>query len=360
LQNCWGIDAQRIHIEKSIHAEKSITEDFGMTAPEQIGQQFACEEGIDLNETFGGTVPSQRQADALRMEMPEVGTAYHPSGELPTTALLLLLLGSVVGCVGGAIAGALIASAGLALSAVLFPALRDIAGLVHIVCFGIPFIALALAFAVTGLVSALCTTQFGQWGRNRNIAAAVWLAALASTVPVIALAAYYRPLDKLFTDGGLPPFLNSPFLWLWLSLPFFIVSSLVGLVLASAVAGFCAAYRVAAVKFCESCQSTMGSCSKTLSLGRLRALVRALRKGRMDVVESLLHGPPGWEGKVHLYSCAACSCGYLEVTAQHQARSEGGGPYGSHPIELTNSWLVVSCELNASDVERVRSLLERG
>jgi hypothetical protein len=331
-----------------------------MTPPEQIGQQFACEEGIDLNETFGGTVPSQMQADGLRTEMPEVASAYQPSGALPTTALPLLLIGSVVGCVGGAIAGAVIAGGGLALSAVLFPALRDIAGIVHMVCFGIPLCSLALAFAVTGLVSAWCTTQFGQWGKNRNIAAAVWLAVLASMVPVFALAAYYRPLDKLLTDGGLPPFLNSPFLWLWLSLPFFVVSSIVGLGLASATAGFFAAYRVAAVKFCESCQSTMGSCSKTLSLGRLRALVRALRKGRMDVLESLLHGPPGWEGEVRLYSCASCSCGYLEVTAQHKVRSEGGGPYGRHPIEISNSWLVVSCELNASDAERVRSLLERG
>jgi hypothetical protein len=86
-------------------------------AASHIGQQFACEEGIDLNETFGDAVPSQRQVDALRKETPEVESAYQPSGALPATALLLLLLGSVVGCVGGAIAGTVIAGAGLALSA---------------------------------------------------------------------------------------------------------------------------------------------------------------------------------------------------------------------------------------------------
>jgi hypothetical protein len=128
-------------------------------------------------------------------------------------------------------------------------------------------------------------------------------------------------------------------------------------VLASGTAAVIAAYRVQAVKFCESCQTSMGSCSKTLSLGRVRAFVRAFQKGRMDVAESLLQGPSGWEGEVCLYSCPSCSRGYLEVTAKRKVCLPAAGY--APPREVTESWLAVSRELNANDVERLRPFLGR-
>ena len=200
-------------------------------------------------------------------------------------------------------------------------------------------------------------------GENRNIAAPVLLAIIASTVPVFALVACYfyigsARLDKLLMDRQLSPFVDSPFVWLWLSGPFFVVSSLLGLLIAVFAAASVAAYGVVAAKFCESCQSFMGSGSKTVTLGYLRAFVRALRKGRIDAAESLLQGPSGWEGEVRLYSCPCCSRGYLEVIAKRKVRLEGVGY--TPPREAIDSWLAVSRELNASVVERLRPLLERG
>jgi len=136
-------------------------------ALDQACQQFAREEGIDLNESFGDAVPSPEQVAALRIEMPEVESAYRPSGALPATALLLMLLGSVVGCVGGAFAATLIAGAGLALSGALCHGLRDHLGyFAFMISFAIAFCAFGLAFLVTGCVPGWCTRQFGQWGKT--------------------------------------------------------------------------------------------------------------------------------------------------------------------------------------------------
>jgi hypothetical protein len=326
--------------------------------PQRLAQLFAQEEGIDLNERFGEAVPSQKQVDALRMEMPEVESAYQPSGALPASAVLLLLLGSVVGCVGGAIAGTVIAGAGLALSGALVHANSGFSGLAILHAL-IVIAALLGALLAMGYVSAWCTTQFGQWGKNRNIVVAMVLAVLASVVPVFcACGCYFRfgaepLLNKLVMDHRL-----SPLLWVWLWEPGFVISAVFGALIAALTAGGVAAYRVQAVKFCESRQTSMGSCSKTLSLGCVRAFVRALRKVRMDVAESLLQGASGWEGEACLYFCPSCSRGYLEVTVKHKVRVEGGSPYVL-PREVIESCLVVSRELNANDVERLRPLLER-
>jgi MFS family permease len=323
-------------------------------------QQFAREEGIDLEEKFGDAVPSPELVLALLTEMPEVESAYQPSGALPATAVPLLLLGAVVGCVVGGIAGALSAGAGLAISGALFHAYSGFSGftIIH----GMIIIAgFAGACCAMGYVSAWCTTEFGKWGKNRSMAAAVLLAVLASVAPIVGAGGCYyhfgpeRSVNKLVLDHGL-----SPVLLLWQWEPVFGVSAVLGAVFTASIAAVFAACRVQAAKFCESCQTAMQSYLKTLTLGRLRAFVRAFRKGRMDVAESLLPGPSsGWEGEVRLYSCPCCSRGYLEVTAKRKVLSQGGGPY-QLPRETTESWLAMSRELSAKDVERLRPLLERG
>jgi hypothetical protein len=345
------------------HGEPPV--DSGKSHPERSGQQFACEEGIDLNESFGDALPSLAQLAAMTAEMPKVESAYQPSGALPTTALLLMVLGSVVGCAVGAIAGAVIAGVGLALSAALCPGLLHQLGahFAFILSFAIALGALLLAFLAAGFVPGWCIRQFGQWGKNRNIAAPVLLAILASMVPVIALLVCYlhidsARLDKFLTDRQFRPFVDSPFVWLWLSRPFFLVSSFVGLLTAAATAGVVAAHGVMAAKFCENCQSFMGTRSKTVNFGCLRAFLRALQKGRIDVMESLLQGHSGWEGEVRLCSCPSCSRGYIEVTAKHKVYVPGVGYTPAR--ESIVSWLTVSRELCASEIERIQPRLERG
>jgi hypothetical protein len=246
----------------------------------------------------------------------------------------------------------------------VYPGLLDRLGqFAFILSYAIALGTFGLAFLVTGFVPGWCIRQFGQWGKNRNIAAPVLLAILASIVPVIALVVCYlhidsARLDKLLTDRQFRPFVDSPFVWCWLWRPFFLVSSFVGLLGAMGAAAVVAADGVMAAKFCENCQSFMGTRSKTVNFGCLRAFLRALQKGRIDVVESLLQGHSGWEGEVRLCSCPSCSRGYLEVIAKHKVHVPGVGYALAH--ERIASWLTVSRELCASEVERIQPRLKRG
>jgi hypothetical protein len=322
--------------------------------PQLLGQLFAQEEGIDLNERSPRRVPheseAKKQLGQWRLEMPAVKSAYRPSGALPAGAVMFLLLGSVVGCVAGAIAGALVAGGGLALSRGLFHLCQEnkseyplsvVLGVALLFAVVFTFVG---TFVATGGVSAWCTTRFGEVGKNRNINAAVFLSVISSGMSVFLACGCCS-----YLGGGLRINVVGTLI---------APVAIVGLPVAMVAAGLFAAKRVRGVKFCESCQSFMtASWPKTLSLGCLRALVRAVRKGRMDVAGSLLHGPSGSDGEAQLYSCPSCSRGYLEVTAKYEAQWAGVGPFASGPPKKTDTWLAVSCELPAADAERLRQEL---
>jgi hypothetical protein len=345
--------------------------------PQRTGQLFAREEGIDLNERFVRTVANESEATSQlgkwRWEMPAVTPAYKPSGALPPTAVLFLVLGSVVGCVAGLFVGTVVGSAGLAV-------LRELLSKTeprHVLSWGYPwpilFVILCLflslftifaAYFVTGWVSAWCTTRIGEWGKNRNIPAPALLSIIASLIPVVlACACYFNsevgtghksPLEKAARQAA-------PLLALWLfSNPFAVVCAVFGMVIAPVTACYFAATRVLSVKFCERCQSFMrDSGGKALSLGCLRALVRAVRTGRLDVAASLLHGPSWGDGEARLYSCRHCSRGYLEVTVTYAAHWKAANPLAMpysarEPTEKNEAWLAVSCELAAPEGELLR------
>jgi hypothetical protein len=343
-----------------------------------MGQLFAREEGIDLNERFVRTVADESEASAQlikwRSEMPAVTSAYEPSGALPASAVLFLLLGSVAGCVAGLIAGAAVGSAGLALSSGLlhregFSQALDLGFPWLAVYFGIVILFHAFtifgAYFVTGWVSAWCTTRLGEWGKNRNIPAPALLSVVASIIPgVIVCACYFNSEFITGHKSSLETAVTraSPLLASWFfSNPFSVVAAALGIVIAPATAGYYAVMRVLTVKFCERCESFMrASGGKELALGCLRGLVRAARKGRLDVAASLLHGPSWGDGEVRLYCCRGCSRGYLEITVTYAAYWKPVNPL-SHPAreptQKRETWLALSCELAAPDAERLRQVL---
>jgi hypothetical protein len=302
-----------------------------------------------------------------RREMPAVSSAYEPSGALPATAVLLLLLGSVVGCVAGLFAQTVVGSVGLGLVIGLGLALQGMGIVQAIVLFPLYMVTVLAAYFVTGWVAAWCTTRLGEWGKNRNIVAPLVLSVIASLIPVVfACVCYFN--SELYTGHMSPPLekqvsQTSPLLSLWLFSNFFsVVSTLFGLVIAPATAGYFAVRRVLSVKFCEGCQRFMRASGwKTLSLGCLRALVRAVRKDKLDVAASLLHGPSGEEGEARLYSCRCCSRGYLEVTVKYKAQWQSAFasfsyPPGasSKPTSKKEKWLAVSREVAAPDAQCLR------
>jgi hypothetical protein len=225
-------------------------------------------------------------------------------------------------------------------------------------------LAIFAAYFVTGWASAWCTTRLGEWGHNRNVLAPALFSVIASMVPAICVVACF--FNSELITGHKSPLENeirqvSPLLASWLFANFFsVVGAVFGIVIAPVTAFYFAVTRVPAVKFCERCKSFMwDSGGKELTLGCLRGLVRAVRKGRLDVVASLLHGPSWGDGQARLYYCPRCSRGYLEVTVTYAAHWKPArlsvSPYGPRePTQKAETWLAVSCELAAPDAERLR------
>jgi hypothetical protein len=332
--------------------------------PRRLGQLFAHEEGIDLNERLAGRVATEKEATGQlrewQQEIPEVKSAYQPSGALSAGAVLFLLLGSLLSGVAGLVAIALLGSVTVALAAVLpfpgpFPGAIGHLYVPFVLCIcAAPLLA---ASYVIGRVSAGCTTRLGERGQNRNLRAAVLFSVLGSILPVVvAWSCYYHYLGsalmlenraiRLPVALGLLSFLVVHF------------SAIVGLVIAPIVAGRAAAKRVRSAMFCEGCHSFMRVIGpKYLSLGCLRALALALRKGKIDVVGSLLYGPSGREGQVRLYACRSCLRGYLEVLATYHAEWVGE-VYAYHSrstqtLCLDKTWIAGSSELAAAEVQRL-------
>lgn len=322
------------------------------SGPTRAAHLFARQEGIDPHETFDRRVADEAEADTLlnewRQEMPEASSAYQPSGALPAGALMLMVAGSVVGAVAGLLAGGAVAAVGGALIALIayLVALMAFCGVVWCIVpilGGIVALVVAIGtFAAAGGVSAWCTTSFGRLGKNRNVRAAVLLSVLSSVLAIgIALILYYTVGKPLLVEHDMARFSDLIAL----------VTAAIGGVIAAFMAGGVAGDSVRGAKFCESCECYMTATSlKTLGLGSLRTLVRALGQNRLDVAGSLLHGPDGEDGDVKLFSCPSCSRGYLEATAKYKAEWK----VKKDTKDKEQSWLVASRELSEAERDQVR------
>jgi hypothetical protein len=190
-----------------------------------------------------------------------------------------------------------------------------------------------------------CTIRFGRLGKNRNVRAAVVLSILSSLLAILlAWALYYTAGKPMLAQWG----------WADYSDVIALGIAIVGGAIAALVAGSTADGAFRSAKFCESCKRYMGATKpKTLCLGELRALVRALAQDRLDVAGSLLNGSSGKDGEVQLFFCPSCSQGHLEVWAHYRAEWKKGKDKKGE----AQSWLAASRELAATDVIQLREKL---
>jgi len=326
------------------------------SGPSRTAYLFAREQGIDPDEVFERQVEDEAMATRFlqhwKEEIPAVPSAYQPSGVLPAKALLLMIVGSVVGVGAGLLAGGLVATLGGTLVVLVgyLIALMVFCGFIW--CFAVVvggILALAVAagtFVVAGWMSALCTTQFGRWGKNRNIRAAAILSVLSSVLAIaIAWVLYYVVGKPLLAERGMTDYSD-------------LIAAIVAVLgggIAAFSAGIAATEQVRAAKFCEDCECYMDEISlKRLCLGGLRILLHALGQARIDVAGSLLHDPPGEDAEVKLFSCSSCSRGYLEATIQFKAEWKKKKDKEDKE-DKTESWLAASRELAAADVEHLRT-----
>jgi hypothetical protein len=186
----------------------------------------------------------------------------------------------------------------------------------------------------------------GRAGKNRNTGVALCLAAISAGLAIaIAAALLYALGRELLGD--------------WLSVDVATAGFLIvygsGAALAAAIAAGAAAHfaarRVQADKFCEDCARFMSGLKvKSLRLGALRAITRALREHNTEVAVSLLYSRTGPDGAVDMYRCPRCGKGIVEVTAHFKARWRE--PDRGRKKE---SWLVASVELPAAEMLRFPS-----
>ena len=319
------------------------------SGPAHLGHLFARDEGIDLNEAFNGRVADRSEAETRlaqwRREMPEVPSSYTPSGALPARALGRMLAGSLLGGVVGFLAGLAAVPAGGAFGALVWfflGSLYHVRGDSFWYC--VVICGILTWICAASWISAACTTRSGQLGKNRNVPMAALLSVVSNLLAVfLAVMLYFTMVKPILAQRRWDD-----------DLLVYIVGIL-------AVIGTCctpiiAAQQVRAAKFCEDCQCPMVAARlKTLCLGGLRTMVRALAQARLDVAGSLLQGGlKGGDGEVNLFSCPSCSRGYLEVTANYKAEWRD---WKMSPRETGLSWLVASRELTAAEVIQLREKL---
>jgi hypothetical protein len=315
---------------------------------------------FDVDERFTPEVPDEATAEARKKRwksaMPEVASAYQPSGALPMSAVMLMAAGVGVGIGTGVLAETIVGAIAAVVIALLVFLNGAFAVCGFIYCFGVVLlvigglISLAAPFLAGGWTSAATVTMFGQFGKNRNSLVAVLFSVLSTALSLLVFAFLFETFFKGWLESC-PPFsamagsLDTPYL----------ITIIVGGLLGVLVAGFVAREMVAQAKFCEECEQFMDESEvKSLGLGGLKAMTLAVSSGNAAAAIQLMEVADGNAAKVALFSCPQCSKGYVEVTAHFKCTWKDKEDSNKEK-ELTESWLTASMAIAEDHVKEFRS-----
>jgi hypothetical protein len=324
---------------------------------ESPGRAFAERAGIDLDEFHQIPVLSEEEAkgrlDEWHEAMPEVPSAYQPSGKMPGQALAAMLISVPFAGLGGGLAfvvvGGIVAALTLGISA-LHGWMADTCGCVLciliILGFAVGILGGALTCGVLGWAAAAITTGAGMVGNNRNTTAAVVIS-LVSCALALGLSHFVGGwlLTELL-DWYQPGLLDAS--WMpWVRYGGEIVGGLIALL----VAGWTAQNMVQESKFCEDCEKYMEEETRRgLHLGPARALTRALAEGDFEAAADLMSSREGKSAVPTLFWCAKCGKGYLEVQAKFQCTWKKD----NEDEELEEEWLAASAAMEPEQVDLFR------
>lgn len=287
---------------------------------------FAEEAGLDLDEehfeSVSGGDAAERRLREWREDMPEVPSAYRPSGKLPVGGAVGLFFGTFLGAAGGALALLLLGGVvvGLTVGVVaLIVFMSEACGRVfcvlYLLAFAVALLGGAASFAVQGWLSALIATALGIAGKNRNVAAAV-VASVAACVLGLALALWAADwAGEALLRWAAPEEAAKQAAWTWVDWVA-LGGGALGCVLAVVLAAFCGQGMVRDSKFCEECEEYMEDQAKPgVGLGPAKVLVAALKARRFAAAADALRSRVEKCAVPTLYFCAKCERGYLEVQA---------------------------------------------
>jgi len=306
------------------------------TASYKLALAFARANKIDLEEDHRGMVYGNQRAakaslTAWQQALPKAASAYRPSGAFSLEAMAWMSVGSLAAALAEAI---VIAPVALVLTKVALLMLNtdgseDAISTPAMVC--VVFPASTIMFLV-GLATAmgagwLCgwaISRIGRTAQNRNIAAAVIFAGVASIMGyAVAWGVYGGTLSRGFDIAVVA-----------VMAPVAIVCSAIAAVKA-----------VREAKFCERCRDYMQPKPlKKMRLGSMRAMVLTVEQKKRDAVPGIMEMLPGDDGELILFPCRNCQRSYVELVANFSCKYFVGETLQK---SYRRSWRVLSTKLTA-------------
>ena len=296
---------------------------------------------------------NQEEMDAelarWREQLPEVKSAYKPSGKTTATALLFMLvavpLASIAGILSGGLAGVVVGiPLGLFFGLIVFLWVRVSPKFAMTGC--LPVLAVigglivgVVLFGAAGFVAASGVVLLGKIGKNRSPGIASAFSIVAGLLIILAawlIATMSTPEVRDFVRGG------------W-----GITAAIAAALLTSAVATWTAIDKVNQQKFCEDCEKYIKEQDlKQLSYEGTVRTVKALWAGNIREAVNLMKEAGGDSGVPKLYMCSQCRVGYLDLTTNFEASWETGDQ--KKPTdEKSESWLVASVRVDTATAREI-------
>lgn len=323
-----------------------------MTPPNAAdrAERFAKSKGIDLDEEsttqFTDTAAQTAQVEKWKSQLPVVPIDYVPSGKVPGETQAFMMLGAVAGVLVG-VAGL---AAAIGLTFCIYASgmwlVRHVGWLLWV--YGGPFSFFAGIFGpcAVGMAIGACINQIGVYGKCRNLPITV-ICSVVSTLGALIVTWYLyanhvqEGVHEWIDVGGKMSFAYDDFL------------AMLAFIFAPLVAGTFASEEFARFRYCEDCQIFMNPRDpKTLRLGELKAVVKAIGQGEMqtagDIIESAT-GTPSF-GALTLYLCPDCAKGCVEVKSAFTCEipTTAGGTQKTTSIQ---SWPVASKMLSEAQAK---------
>lgn len=316
-------------------------------------------------------VTSARNALAVaRQVLPEVESAYVPSGAVEAPGVVMVVLGALLGAVGGIVAGGVV----WALGGILVKALVGLSGAMFEFC-ELPILMLLLTVVVAALaymlrifavcwVVAFAVARLGKLGKNRNVPTAVLLALFAGGGVGMVLrseAPAYLPELDLSTVEALgiedPSSLIGSLDGMSGALAYWGETKWTGrLNVAAALfmaffAAALAAEHVGGQKFCEACSEYMVSAGLGISSWEeAQLLVHAYLLRDLAAIKQQLRRSGGGPCETTLFACPRCREGYVESMAKFFWKGKGK----DIDDQVEDKWLFASLPLSRNDMRALR------
>ncbi|MEM7011152.1 MAG: hypothetical protein AAF585_06680 [Verrucomicrobiota bacterium] len=347
-----------------------------MTPHTTLAQQYGINLQQRANKAYGSNEAFKESVARLKNLLPEVRSAYVPSGRISGLAWLTLPLGALLGVPVGFIAGSLVTIIALALtlgSAWLFGALGEYIGkiagvfLLFVLVFGLGGFLMTFSFIGTG---AAKTVAFYNWiSKSRSVFASVICALLSTIGALIAyriavtMAMNFYGWTEIWEPGlaggeaGWKKFasicaegMTSTEWWGWLIFA-------IGVIIALGTAGCHASKQVNENKFCEHCDQNMKKIElRKISFPGARLASKLLERRRIRDCATSIPSLVGRDATPTVYQCPKCSHGYIEIEVFLDAYYLDKD---DKAIDLEACWCAGSIEARPDQIEEFLSLAQR-